>query len=93
MFDLSSTSLLRGTEGSNPTSSSHESSTNLKAKPPFMTASRRSGRLDVRGVGRNAERAWHLAPCGRRVARVKVGNRVAGTFHLRWFRGPIKAPD
>jgi hypothetical protein len=56
-----------------------------------MTANRRSGRLDIRGVGRNAERARHLASCGRRVARVKVGTRIAGTFHPRWFRGPIKA--
>jgi hypothetical protein len=55
---------LCGTDCSNPSPSSGESSTNLKAKPQFMTASRRSGRLDIRGAGRNAERARHLAPVG-----------------------------
>jgi hypothetical protein len=26
----------------------------------------------------------------RRVIRVKVGDRIAGTFHPRWFGGPIR---
>jgi NADPH:quinone reductase-like Zn-dependent oxidoreductase len=35
--------------------------------------------------------AGEVAAVGERVTRVKVGDRVIGTFHPRWFGGPISA--
>jgi NADPH:quinone reductase-like Zn-dependent oxidoreductase len=36
--------------------------------------------------------AGEVAAIGDGVTRVKVGDRIIGTFHPRWFGGPIK-PD
>jgi NADPH:quinone reductase-like Zn-dependent oxidoreductase len=36
--------------------------------------------------------AGEVATVGDEVTRVKVGDRIAGCFHPRWFGGPIK-PD
>jgi NADPH:quinone reductase-like Zn-dependent oxidoreductase len=48
---------------------------------------------------RNGEReeglvdgAGEVAAIGEKVTRVKMGDRIAGCFHPRWFGGPIK-PD
>jgi alcohol dehydrogenase len=34
--------------------------------------------------------AGEVAAIGDGVTRVKVGDRISGTFHPRWFGGPIK---
>jgi len=44
------------------------------------------------GVVPLSDGAGEVAAVRDGVARVKVGERVAGTFHPRWFGGPIK-PD
>ena len=36
--------------------------------------------------------AGEVAAIGDRVTRVRIGDRIAGCFHPRWFGGPIK-PD
>jgi NADPH:quinone reductase-like Zn-dependent oxidoreductase len=55
----------------------------------------------LRGGGRGPTRlvvvplsdaAGEIAAIGERVTRVKVGDRIIGTFHPRWFGGPI-TPD
>ena len=42
------------------------------------------------GVIPLSDGAGEVAAVGERVTRVKVGDRIAGTFHPRWFGGPIK---
>jgi NADPH:quinone reductase-like Zn-dependent oxidoreductase len=42
------------------------------------------------GVVPLSDGAGEVAAVGDGVTRVKVGDRIAGTFHLRWFGGPIK---
>ena len=44
------------------------------------------------GVVPLSDGAGEVAAIGAGVTRVKVGDRIAGTFHPRWFGGPIK-PD
>jgi NADPH:quinone reductase-like Zn-dependent oxidoreductase len=44
------------------------------------------------GVVRLSDGAGEVAAIGEGVARVKIGDRIAGCFHPRWFGGPIK-PD
>jgi NADPH:quinone reductase-like Zn-dependent oxidoreductase len=44
-----------------------------------------------RGVVPLSDGAGEVAAIGDRVTRVKVGDRIIGTFHPRWFGGPIKA--
>jgi NADPH:quinone reductase-like Zn-dependent oxidoreductase len=44
------------------------------------------------GVIPLSDGAGEVAAIGDGVTRVKVGDRIAGTFHPRWFGGPIK-PD
>jgi NADPH:quinone reductase-like Zn-dependent oxidoreductase len=44
------------------------------------------------GVVPLSDGAGEVAAIGEGVTRVKVGDRIAGTFHPRWFGGPIK-PD
>src|SRR3984893_8842397 len=44
------------------------------------------------GVVPLSDGAGEVAAIGDGVTRVKVGDRIAGTFHPRWFGGPIK-PD
>jgi NADPH:quinone reductase-like Zn-dependent oxidoreductase len=53
----------------------------------------------LRGGGRGPTRpgviplsdgAGEVAAVGERVTRVKVGDRIAGCFHPRWFGGPIR---
>jgi NADPH:quinone reductase-like Zn-dependent oxidoreductase len=44
------------------------------------------------GVVPLSDGAGEVAAIGDRVTRVKVGDRIAGCFHPRWFGGPIK-PD
>jgi NADPH:quinone reductase-like Zn-dependent oxidoreductase len=44
------------------------------------------------GVVPLSDGAGELAAIGDGVKRVKVGDRIAGCFHPRWFGGPIK-PD
>jgi NADPH:quinone reductase-like Zn-dependent oxidoreductase len=54
----------------------------------------------LRGGGRGPTRlgviplsdgAGEVAAVGDRVTRIKVGDRIIGTFHPRWFGGPITA--
>ena len=53
---------------------------------------KRGGRGPTKlGIALLSNGAGEVAAVGDGVARVKVGNRVAGTFHPRWFGGPIKA--
>ena len=35
--------------------------------------------------------AGEVAPIGEGVTRAKIGDRIAGCFHPRWFGGPIKS--
>src|SRR5712671_6500149 len=42
------------------------------------------------GVVPLSDGAGEVAAFGEGVTRVKIGDRVAGTFHPRWFGGPIK---
>lgn len=42
------------------------------------------------GVMPLSDGAGPVAAVGEGVTRVKVGDRVAGCFHPRWFGGPIK---
>jgi len=42
------------------------------------------------GVIPLSDGAGEVAAVGEGVTRVKVGDRIAGTFHPRWFGGPIK---
>ena len=42
------------------------------------------------GVIPLSDGAGEVAAVGEGVIRVKVGDRIAGTFHPRWFGGPIK---
>jgi len=42
------------------------------------------------GVIPLSDGAGEVASIGAGVARVKIGDRVAGCFHPRWFGGPIK---
>src|SRR2546430_15657586 len=44
------------------------------------------------GVVPLSDGAGEVAVIGDGVARVKIGDRIAGCFHPRWFGGPIK-PD
>src|ERR1700681_425769 len=44
------------------------------------------------GVVPLSDGAGEVAAIGDGVTRVKIGDRVIGTFHPRWFGGPIK-PD
>ena len=44
------------------------------------------------GVVPLSDGAGEVAAIGEGVTRVKVGDRIAGCFHPRWFGGPIK-PD
>ena len=44
------------------------------------------------GVVPLSDGAGEVAAIGEGVTRVKIGDRVAGCFHPRWFGGPIK-PD
>jgi NADPH:quinone reductase-like Zn-dependent oxidoreductase len=43
------------------------------------------------GVIPLSDGAGEVAAIGDRVTRVKVGDRIIGTFHPRWFGGPISA--
>jgi NADPH:quinone reductase-like Zn-dependent oxidoreductase len=43
------------------------------------------------GVVPLSDGAGEVAAVGERVDRVKVGDRIIGTFHPRWFGGPITA--
>jgi NADPH:quinone reductase-like Zn-dependent oxidoreductase len=43
------------------------------------------------GVVPLSDGAGEVAAIGERVTRVKVGDRIIGTFHPRWFGGPISA--
>jgi NADPH:quinone reductase-like Zn-dependent oxidoreductase len=43
------------------------------------------------GVVALSDGAGEVAAIGERVTRVKVGDRIIGTFHPRWFGGPISA--
>ena len=43
------------------------------------------------GVVPFSDGAGEVAAIGDRVTRVKVGDRIIGTFHPRWFGGPISA--
>lgn len=43
------------------------------------------------GVVPLSDGAGEVAALGKRVARVKIGDRIIGTFHPRWFGGPISA--
>lgn len=42
------------------------------------------------GVIPRSDGAGNVAAVGNGVTRVKVGNRIAGCFHPRWFGGPIR---
>jgi alcohol dehydrogenase len=42
------------------------------------------------GVVPLSDGAGEVAAIGQGVTRVKVGDRIAGTFHPRWFGGPIR---
>ena len=42
------------------------------------------------GVVPLSDGAGEVAAIGAGVTRVKVGDRIAGTFHPRWFGGPIR---
>jgi hypothetical protein len=42
------------------------------------------------GVVPLSDGAGEVAAIGDGVTRVKVGDRIAGTFHPRWFGGPIR---
>ena len=42
------------------------------------------------GVVPLSDGAGEVAAIGERVTRVKIGDRIAGTFHPRWFGGPIR---
>jgi NADPH:quinone reductase-like Zn-dependent oxidoreductase len=42
------------------------------------------------GVVRLSDGAGEVAAIGPGVTRVKIGDRIAGCFHPRWFGGPIK---
>jgi len=44
------------------------------------------------GVVPQSDGAGEVAAIGEGVTRVKIGDRIAGCFHPRWFGGPIK-PD
>ena len=44
------------------------------------------------GVIPLSDGAGEVEAIGEGVTRVKIGDRIAGTFHPRWFDGPIK-PD
>jgi len=44
------------------------------------------------GVVPLSDGAGEVAAIGERVTRVKIGDRIAGCFHPRWFGGPI-TPD
>ena len=44
------------------------------------------------GVVPLSDGAGEVAAAGEGVTRVKIGDRIAGCFHPRWFGGPIK-PD
>ena len=44
------------------------------------------------GVIPLSDGAGEVAAIGEGVTRVKIGDRIAGCFHPRWFGGPIK-PD
>ena len=44
------------------------------------------------GVVPLSDGAGEVAAIGEGVTRVKIGDRIAGCFHPRWFGGPIK-PD
>jgi NADPH:quinone reductase-like Zn-dependent oxidoreductase len=44
------------------------------------------------GVVALSDDAGEVAAVGERVTRVKVGDRIIGTFHPHWFGGPI-SPD
>jgi NADPH:quinone reductase-like Zn-dependent oxidoreductase len=50
------------------------------------------GRGPKLGVVPLSDGAGEVAAIGESVTRVKVGDRIAGCFHPRWFGGPIK-PD
>jgi NADPH:quinone reductase-like Zn-dependent oxidoreductase len=43
------------------------------------------------GVVPLSDGAGEVAAIGERVTRVKVGDRIIGTFHPRWFGGQISA--
>src|SRR2546428_8699459 len=44
------------------------------------------------GVVPLSDGAGEVTAIGNKVTRVKIGDRIAGCFHPRWFGGPIK-PD
>jgi len=49
------------------------------------------GRVSTKlGVVPLSDGAGEVAAIGDGVTRVKVGDRIAGTFHPRWFGGPIR---
>src|ERR1700680_1293519 len=43
------------------------------------------------GVVPLSDGAREVAAIGEGVTRVKIGDRIAGCFHARWFGGPIKS--
>src|SRR5260370_9474441 len=45
------------------------------------------------GVVPLSDGAGEVAAIGEGVTRVKIGDRIAGCFHPRWFAGPIKPAD
>src|ERR1700693_3880903 len=45
------------------------------------------------GVVPLSDGAGEVAATGEGVTRVKIGDRIAGCFHPRWFGGPIKPDD
>jgi NADPH:quinone reductase-like Zn-dependent oxidoreductase len=67
----------------------HASSLNYRDLMVLKGGSRGPTKL---GVIPLSDAAGEVAGIGDGVARVKIGDRIAGCFHPRWFGGPIK-PD
>jgi NADPH:quinone reductase-like Zn-dependent oxidoreductase len=57
---------------------------------PDCPQRQRSGPTKI-GVVLLSDGAGEVAAIGEGVTRVKIGDRIAGCFHPRWFGGPIKS--